>query len=54
MSDDSKKTLMKRLGKLEESLHIERLRLHRVIDNTGWGPGCAALKLLLLFVKKAS
>lgn len=37
MRDDSKETLMKRLEKLEESLHIERLRLHRVIDNTGWG-----------------
>ncbi len=37
MRDDSKETLMKRLEKLEENLHIERMRLHRVIDNTGMG-----------------
>lgn len=37
MRDDSKETLIKRLEKLEENLHIERMRLQRVIDNTGWG-----------------
>lgn len=32
-------TLEKRLARLEESLHKEKLRLHGVIDDTGWGAG---------------
>ena len=53
MRDDSKETLMKRLGKLEERLHIERLRLHRVIDNTGWGTGMRRVKTSPSFRKES-
>lgn len=37
-------TLEKRLGRLEESLHKEKMRLHGVIDNTGWGAGMRRTK----------
>lgn len=52
MRDDSKETLMRRLEKLEENLHIERLRLHRVIDNTGWGSGMRRVKTTPSFRKE--
>lgn len=32
-------TLRKRLEKLEERLHSEKLRLHHQIDTIGWGTG---------------
>jgi len=32
-------TLRSRLERLEVSLHRETLRLHRQIDDTGWGTG---------------
>ena len=44
---------MKRLEKLEESLHIEWLRLHRVIDNTGWGAGMCRVKTSPSFRKES-
>lgn len=37
-------TLRKRLERLEESLYTEKLRLHRQIDNTGWGTGMRCTK----------
>lgn len=52
MRDDSKETLMKRLEELEENLHIERLRLHWVIDNTGWKSGMHHVKTTLSFRKE--
>lgn len=53
MRNESKETLMKRLGKLEESLHTERLRLHRMIDNTGWGAGMRRVKTTPSFRKES-
>ena len=32
-------TLRNRLKRLEESLRNEKMRLHRQIDDTGWGAG---------------
>ena len=32
-------TLRSRLERLEESLRNEKMRLHRQIDDTGWGAG---------------
>lgn len=43
---------MKRLEKLKERLHIERQRLHRVIDNTGWGSGMRCVKTTPSFRKE--
>lgn len=37
-------TLRRRLERLEESLRNEKLRLHRQIDNTGWGAGMRRTK----------
>ena len=37
-------TLEKRLERLEESLYKEKMRLHGVIDNTGWGTGTRRTK----------
>lgn len=37
-------TLEKRLERLEESLHKEKMRLHGVIDNTGRGAGMRRTK----------
>ena len=37
-------TLRARLARLEESLRNEKMRLHRQIDNTGWGTGMRCTK----------
>lgn len=37
-------TLEKRLERLEKSLYKEKMRLHGVIDNTGWGAGMRRTK----------
>lgn len=37
-------TLEKRLERLEKSLYKEKMRLHSVIDNTGWGAGMRRTK----------
>lgn len=37
-------TLRRRLERLEESLRNEKMRLHRRIDNTGWGTGMRCTK----------
>lgn len=37
-------TLRSRQARLEESLHNEKMRLHRQIDNTGWGTGMRCTK----------
>lgn len=37
-------TLRRRLERLEESLRNEKLRLHRQIENTGWGTGMRCTK----------
>ena len=36
--------LEKRLERLEKSLYKEKMRLHSVIDNTGWGAGMRRTK----------
>lgn len=40
----SRETLLKRLEKLEARLYDEKMRLHRMIDNTGWGAGMRCTK----------
>lgn len=40
----SKETLQKKLASLEHLLHNEKLRLHKSIDNIGWGTGMRCTK----------
>ncbi len=40
----SRETLLKRLEKLEARLYEEKMRLHRMIDKTGWGTGMRCTK----------
>lgn len=46
-------TLEKRLERLEESLHKEKIRLHGVIDNIGWGAGMRRTKCTPSFRREA-
>ena len=48
----SKETLQKRLKRLEERLYNEKLRLHRVIDDMGWGAGMRHVKCTPSFQKE--
>ena len=48
----SKETLQKRLKRLVERLYNEKLRLHRVIDNIGWGAGMRRVKCTPSFQKE--
>ena len=48
----SEKTLQNRLKRLEERLYNEKLRLHRMIDDMGWGTGMRCAKCTPSFRKE--
>lgn len=45
-------TLRNRLERLEESLRNEKMRLHRQIDDTGWGAGMRRTRCTPSFRRK--
>lgn len=52
MKKYSEKTLQKRLKGLEERLYNEKLKLHRMIDDMGWGAGMRRVKCTPSFRKE--